>query len=874
MADMINIKINGIEIACEKGKTILQVAKENGIDIPNMCYSEKVKLYGACGVCVVEAKGIPKLLRSCASFVSDGMEIETETDRVKKARKVALELMLSDHVGDCRPPCAKACPAGTDCQGYVGLIANGKFEDAITLIKNKIPLPASIGRVCPHPCEQKCRRQAIDDPVQIAFLKRFAADLDSENGNIYTPETGADTGKKVAVIGGGPAGLTMAYQLRRKGHAVTVFEAMPNMGGMLRYGIPEYRLPKDVLEAEIQAIHGMGVEFKNNTKIGKDIAFDDIKKDFDATVISIGFWTSSAMKIPGEDLDGVYGGIDFLRKVSLGEDAGMGERVAVVGGGNTAMDACRTAVRLGAKEVYTFYRRTRAEMPANAIEIEEAEEEGVVFKFLCNPAEIIGENGKVTAIKGQVMELGEPDASGRRSPVPVEGKFDIVPVDTVIMAIGQRLNAKGFENYEVSKKGTFVIDEKSFMTAEAGVFAVGDCSHAAPDKIAISAIGDAVKASNAIDAYLTGRVATFDETGVYPLYSEKKMTPDDIRAAHPDKAPLAKIEMQEDSAEERKHVFKEYMHGFTKEEAMHEAEKCLECGCMDYYECKLINYANRYDANPERVAGSKHKIATRDMNEFIIRDNSKCMLCGLCYRACEEVTGNTALGLVGRGFDTLVAPEMGLPLDSSKCIKCGLCVSLCPTGALYAKAPLKKNVALPETSFESKCRFCVKNCDIKAVMYGNTLLKVEPGANTTNLCHEGKFGICKDDFAFEIEDCLECAEAKAGKLLDKAISTMESFDYSRPLVVISALHSKAEAQAIINATKAKFANASFTTRDLDKTLDGEKYGNKAFFENGMISDIKPFDIKAGSVIISFGDTLSDIDAEISKISLPNIFVKF
>ncbi len=893
MADIINIKINGKEIACEKGQTILQVAKANGIDIPNMCYSEKVKLYGACGVCVVEAKGVPKLLRSCASFVSDGMEIETETERVKKARKVALELMLSDHTGDCRPPCAKACPANTDCQGYVGLIANGQFEDANRLIKNKIPLPASIGRVCPHPCEQKCRRQAIDDPVQIAFLKRFVADMDRENGNIFVPEIGKSTGKKVAVIGGGPAGLSIAYDLRRKGHAVTIFEAMPEMGGMLRYGIPEYRLPKDVLRAETESIRAMGVTFKNNVKIGKDIAFEDVKKDFDATVIAIGLWTSSAMRIPGEELEGVYGGIDFLRKVALHEDAGIGEKVAVVGGGNTAMDACRTAVRLGAKEVYTFYRRTRAEMPASQVEIEEAEEEGVKFKFLCNPAEIIGENGKVVAVKGQVMELGEPDASGRRSPVPVEGKFDIVPVDTVIMAIGQRLNAKGFENYEITKKGGFVIDEKSFMTQETGVFAIGDCSHIGNDKIAVAAIGDAMKASSAVDAFLTDRVASFDETGVYPLYSEKNVSFEEVRAAHPDKAPLAKIEMAEEPAESRKNNFKEYMYGFTKEEAMREAEKCLECGCMDYYECKLINYANRYDAVPSRVAGAKHKKAVEDVNEFIIRDNAKCMLCGLCARACEEVTGNTALGLVGRGFDTLVSPEMGLPLSSSKCTACGLCVSLCPTGALYAKAPLKKNVALPGREYEDKCRFCTAACDVKKVKFGSTLLKVLPADGTVNLCNKGRFGFAADDFAFAETDNVS---EKAKELIAKAITDVNTFDFSKPYVSISATHSKAEAEEIVKAVSELYPDAVFMSKELGKKPEGKllsdieacmaqngreekdiMLGNKAFYEGGAPAAIKAFDeneVKANAtVILSFGDSLDLGETEISEIDLPNIYRK-
>ena len=891
MSELINIKINGKEISCEKGKTILQVAKENGIDIPNMCYSEKVKLYGACGVCVVEAKGVPKLLRACASFVNDGMEIETETERVKQARKVALELMLSDHVGDCRPPCAKACPAGTDCQGYVGLIANGRFEEANRLIKDKIPLPASIGRVCPHPFEKKCRRAAIDDAVQIAYLKRFAADLDIEkveealyaggDAEVYTPEIGAATGKKVAIIGGGPAGLTCAYSLRRKGHGVTVFDAMPKMGGMLRYGIPEYRLPKKIVDIETEAIARMGVEFKNNVKIGKNgISLESIRRDFDAVIIAIGNWTAQKMRIPGEELSGVYGGIDFLRMLIEGKNVNIGDRVAVVGGGNTAMDACRSAVRCGAREVYTFYRRTRAEMPANAEEIEEAEEEGVIFKFLCNPAEIIGEDGRVTAIKGQVMELGEPDASGRRSPVPVEGKFDIVAVDSVIMAIGQKIDNDGFEELELTKRGEFVTDIKTWQTGVPGIFACGDAATGGFAKIAVGAIGGALKTSAAVDSFLTGRIEAFDESRVYPLYSERELTPGQIRENNPDKAPVEKILMSRDEAAERKNAFKEYMHGFTKEEAMEEASKCLECGCQDYYECKLINYANRYNAEPSRLAGVKHKASIKDVNEFIYRDNAKCMLCGLCVRACEEVTGNTALGLVGRGFDTLVTPEMGLPLNNSKCTACGLCVSLCPTGALGERSVLKKSVPLPKETYASKCRFCSLACDVKADNFGRSLLRVTAGDGCKNLCNLGRFGYTNEDNQPVL---VKDVKTEVKKLLSKALTNVPSLNTYAPYVVISKLHTKAEALKISEAVKEIFDNAviSCGTRALS---DAETAKIAACAEQNGVAEVEFTygNVEFGgalafekmpentSIIITFGEN-ADNNGDISMLRLPLIF---
>ena len=888
MDNVINLKINGKEVTAVKGQTILQVAKENGIDIPNMCYSEKVKVYGACGVCVVEAKGMPKLMRSCATMAAEGMDIETETPRVVQARKVALELMLSDHKGDCRPPCVKACPAGTDCQGYVGLIANGKFDEANKLVKDKFPLPASIGRVCPHPCEQKCRRQAIDDPVQIAFLKRFVGDKALESASSCTPDIAADTGKKVAVIGGGPAGLSAAYHLRRMGHGVTIFDAMPHMGGMLRYGIPEYRLPNTVVDAEVKAIENMGVKLVNNTKINAE-KFNELKADYDAVLVAIGAWTSSKMRIPGEDAKGVMGGIDFLRKLALKEESGIGKRVAVVGGGNTAMDACRSAVRAGAEEVYTFYRRTREEMPADKVEVNEAEEEGVIFKFLCNPVEILSKDGVVCGIKAQKMELGEPDASGRRSPVPVEGAFEIVELDTVIMAIGQGTKAEGFEELELTRKGTIVADEKSYMTSVEGVFACGDATNKGAD-IAIRAIGEAINAAASINEYLGGKKRTFAETSQYDLYSSVEPTFEQIREKHSDKAPVQKIVMSHDNAEERKTNFNEFMHGFTEDEAIREASKCLECGCMDYYECKLINYANRYDCQPGRLAGSIHKAGIEDCNEFIIRDTAKCVLCGLCVRACEEVTGNTALGLVGRGFDTIVAPEMCLALDKSKCTACGLCVSLCPTGALTEKPAMKKAVPLKQTREESVCRFCTNGCKTEVVKHGTALLKVEPAEGVVNLCHNGRFGVCDDDFAY-----IECGsdyEAAVNAIVEDIKATV-NLDLSKPAVAISALHTEAEAKALMAACKKALGDVPVFTLSGGKKLSGKdlELSNEANKQNGKdtVSDIY-FGVsadglaKAGvssdmnvaknsTVILAFGEDIDEKTLGISVVKLPNVFEK-
>lgn len=671
--DTIKITVNGREMTGKKGDTILTIAAQNGVEIPNLCYHQDLKLYGACGLCVVEADNSPKLLRACSTVASDGMVIHTDSPRAKQARKIALELLMSDHLGDCRAPCGLRCPAQTDVQGYLKAIANGDDREAVRIIKEKIPIPASIGRVCPHPCEKDCRRGLVEEPLSIAYLKAFAADNDLASADPWKPEIADPTGRKVAVVGGGPAGLSAAYYLRLSGHAVTVFDAMPEMGGMLRYGIPEYRLPKAVLAQEVAAIAELGVELKNNVRLGVDVTLEGLRSDFDAVLLAVGAWKSSGVGCPGEELQGVLGGIDFLREVNLGRKPEIGKKVAVVGGGNTAMDACRTAVRCGAEEVYVVYRRTRAEAPAEDIEIEEAMEEGVVFKFLTNPAEIMGEDGKVKAVKLQVMELGEPDASGRRSPVPVEGKFETLEVDTVIAAIGQKCDAAGLDGVELSRRGTVTANESTGLTNLRGVFAAGDATNRGAS-IAIEAIAEGDRAARAMDAYLKGESMDFPQ----PYYSKKTVTAEMLA----DRPKLPRAVMSVKDPEQRRHTFEQVIDGFTEEQARGEAKRCLECGCHDFADCKLIRYANQEPIAPERFAGAKHECFKEQKLVCIERDQGKCILCNLCVRTCREEVGRGLLGLVGRGFATVIRPEFEGTDAVAACKDCRKCAQRCPTGAL------------------------------------------------------------------------------------------------------------------------------------------------------------------------------------------------
>ncbi|MDR0466684.1 MAG: (2Fe-2S)-binding protein, partial [Deltaproteobacteria bacterium] len=325
---MDKITINGKQSDFEPGETVLAAAKRVGEHIPTLCHDDRLAPYASCGVCIVEIEGSPRLVRACSTMAAAGQSILVNSPRALAARKTALALLISDHRGDCRAPCSEACPGKTDCQGYVGLLANGEYRQAIMLMKERLPLPASIGRICPRPCETACRRQLADEPISIAHLKYHIADQDLRNG-AYMPKIAPDSGKRVAIVGGGPGGLTAAFFLRKQGHKVEVLDMMPEMGGMLRWGIPEYRLPKKVLAEEIALLSAMGVQMKNGVRLGKDVTLEALAAQHDAVVVAVGAWKSTPMRVPGEDSAGVVGGIDFLRRVHFEKMDLSGKKVAV-----------------------------------------------------------------------------------------------------------------------------------------------------------------------------------------------------------------------------------------------------------------------------------------------------------------------------------------------------------------------------------------------------------------------------------------------------------------------------------------------------------------------------------------------------------------
>jgi heterodisulfide reductase subunit A len=492
------------------------------------------------------------------------------------------------------PPCKEACPAHIDVQGYVALVGQGKFPDALALIRQTIPFPAVIGRVCNHPCEEACNRGEYDQPIAICALKRFVADAEETPTPLPTIEAHRD--QVVAVIGAGPAGLTAAHDLSVQGYAVTVFEALPTAGGMLAVGIPDYRLPRDVLDREIGRIEALGVEIRLNTPVGGEggPSLEDLRRDFDAVFVSVGAHQERQLRIAGEDLQGVAPGAVFLRNLNLGLPVTVGERVAVVGGGNVAIDAARSALRLGAESVTIVYRRSRAEMPASAWEVEDAEEEGIHFHFLANPIRILEQDGKVAGMECIRMELGEPDASGRRRPIPIEGSEFVVDVEMVVPAIGQvpDLGFMGAGELEVTRWGTLAADPDTLATRVPGVFAGGDAV-SGPDT-AIKAIAAGKLAAQNIHRYLQGEEMAEPSDGL-PVVPFEKV---DLRRAQRQKRvamPKLSQETRTASAADGA-VFAEVELGLTEEQAVTEALRCLDCGiCSECRQCVIACKAHAID---------------------------------------------------------------------------------------------------------------------------------------------------------------------------------------------------------------------------------------------------------------------------------------
>jgi NADPH-dependent glutamate synthase beta subunit-like oxidoreductase/Pyruvate/2-oxoacid:ferredoxin oxidoreductase delta subunit len=542
------------------------------------------------------------------------------------------------------PPCRAKCPAHVNVQAYVSLIQRGKFAEAVDIIRKDMPFPAICGRVCFSPCEDACARTNIDQAVAIRNLKKVAADAEREERKVKPNPVPKTYEERVAIIGAGPAGLTAAYELAKLGYPVTVFERMSEPGGMMRYCIPDFRLERFVVDQEITYIKDLGVEIKTGVEFGKDITLESLLKDgYGAVFVAIGTQAGMKLNVSGEDIDGVINAVDFLKDVSLGKHIEIGEKVAVVGGGNSAIDAARTSKRLGAKEVSVLYRRSREEMPALPSEVEEAEKDDVKFYFLAAPKQIIGENGKVKAIECLRMKLGDPDESGRRRPISVPNSEHEYQVDTVIPALGQVSEPQCIPVQLASKEtrvSLISVDPLTLETKIPGVFAGGDIT-SGPASI-IEAVGAGKKAATSINLYLTGqdfhsgRTENIEETTWVKNYGQIRKK--ERRFKLPPEKPRMSLEEAVDFVEK------------TERDAKFEACRCLGCGpCA---ECL---------ANTDLCEGDKAVV-----------DEALCIGCNVCAVVCPFGAAEKDENNIAR-------------ISEDLCKGCGICAARCPVRAIAMK---------------------------------------------------------------------------------------------------------------------------------------------------------------------------------------------
>jgi formate dehydrogenase major subunit len=741
----VSLTINGRSVETESGKTILQAAGDTGIFIPTLCYSPLLKPEEACRICLVEVEGEEKLVASCAVEVKAGMVVQTDSDRVIEARKGILKLLLEQHYGDCLAPCHLACPAGIDIQGYVAHVSRGEFEEALKLIKEKNPLPLSIGRVCPHFCEDACRRNRVDQPIAINPLKRYVADYDLLEGINFRPNIPKDSGKKVAIIGGGPGGLSAAYYLRQKGHQVTILDAKPELGGMLRYAIPEYRLPKKILAQEVKGILDLGVEVRHNVFYGQDFRLADLRNEgFEAIFLAVGTWKSSKLGLEGEDLPGVTHALDLLIRTSSGIPVDVGQKVLIIGNGNTGMDAARTALRLGAKEVTMLYRRSRKEMTAHHEEVAATEQEGVKLELLVSPTRIISENGRFKALEFIRNELKEPDAGGRARPVPIPGSETIIEADLACISIGQYSDLTFIENdpdlkdLVLSKWGTPDADPQTLQTSIPDLFVGGDMFRG-PQTV-IQAIADGRTAALGIHQYLTKGKVTAPKKAINVTKGKKLAEVSEENFAEIAKQP--RVHQPHMPLPEREGNFLEVEKTIAQAEAMAEAARCLSCGCLDALECRLRSYADLYGVDMNLVDSWKsrkypiphsHRLNTVDPNKFIT--------CRRCVHGCTEYQVQNAFELVPVEREGTPAFT---PFINEKCVSCGYCVGNCPTGALT-----EKTTGLPGPfkleRIRTTCTYCGVGCQMYLEKEDGRIVRVV-GANPNvppnygHLCVKGRFG--------------------------------------------------------------------------------------------------------------------------------------
>ena len=675
--ETVSLTIDRRTLSVETWTTVLEAAERLGIRIPTLCHVRGLEPVASCFLCAVQIEGRRTLSPACALPVSEGMVVTTDSDDVRRARQMALELLLSDHAGECVAPCSARCPAMLDIPGFVREVATRDNRRSMQTITDRLALPGALGRICPRLCEQECRRSEHDEGLAIGALHRYVADVDGRAIAPYVPSRAPATNKSVAIVGAGPAGLAAAYFLLQKGHRCTLFDAAPAPGGMLRYGIPAYRLPKRPLDAEIDAIRALGAEFRMGLRWGEDFSLDLLRRTYDAVFLAIGAQQPQALPCEGEEL--ARSGIEFLALVAKGTPPALGEGVIVVGGGNTAMDCARSAVRLGARNVKVLYRRTRRDMPCLMEEVDAAEAEGVEIDYLVAPVRLERNGNDHLLLTCQRMEPGEPDASGRRRPVPVCGSEFAIDAATVIAAIGQAVERSlaEREGLQVSERG-IAADARTLATNLRGVFAGGDAVLGAD--LAVRAVAAGRMAAASIDQFVRGDIVTGEPAtwGIAMRPIDNRERAAIFRAI--EKA--ARVPLPEIDMERRLAGFDEVEGGLPDEDAQREARRCLTCGCRKAECCQVRSLSAEYDADPSRFAGARRRFSQDGSHPEIIYEPGKCIMCDACVRIAEDAGEPLGVSIIGRGFDVTVAVPFGQPLSDGLREAARQSAEACPSGAL------------------------------------------------------------------------------------------------------------------------------------------------------------------------------------------------
>lgn len=661
MGKKVELTIDGRLAEASPDDTILAAAGRLGIDIPTLCYMEGKRPTESCGVCMVEIEGREGLHPACATRVSAGMTVRTDVPEIRLARRQALELLLSDHAGDCAAPCEAGCPAHIDIPRVAGLVAEGGVGEAVGAIRERLAFPAVVGRICPAVCEKVCRRRLLDEPLAIRRLERHAADLDRGSASHGLPRRKAPTGKKVAIVGAGVAGLTAAYYLLRDGHGVTVFDDRARPGGALRL-IPAFRLPAEVLDAEVELLGRLGAAFRADTALGRDVALEELERDYDAVLLAIGASREEKPEMPGaEHARSAY---EFLDRIAAGNPPHVGGTAVVLGSGRGGLDACRVLLRLGAEKVTLVPDR-----PLGAMSREQAEcarAEGVEIVAPSRPREI-------ESLPGGRLRAAGADGSSRE-------------VDEVYFAGELRVDIRQLAGLGLATTDRGLkVHSRTLSTSRPGVFAAGAVVRGGGLAVHSSASGR--RAAESISAHLAGGSSDrrkLVNVRLGPLSREQ------VAGLYRDVPKTARRSPQRTELSEVVASFDEVEAAFSEKVAAEEAARCLRCDCSRKNDCRLRILATEYGADPGRYGGAHAEPARETSHEEVVYEPAKCIRCGRCVLIAEDLMSTReareweALGVayIGRGFQVRVGVPFGETMKEGLTDAALRCAEACPTGAL------------------------------------------------------------------------------------------------------------------------------------------------------------------------------------------------